>query len=110
MPWTRSNERFIRQWLVLGDIPLGRPGQGLARASTAAKAAIRPAVKMEHQAPNGKKIAWRAVTAWSDATDLSDGTGLKRDLIAYAFATIAAQRGRARRCFALAATRASASG
>ena len=26
MPWTRSDERFIRRWLVLGDIPLAAGG------------------------------------------------------------------------------------
>ena len=26
MPWARSDERFIRQWLVLGDIPLAAGG------------------------------------------------------------------------------------
>ena len=26
MPWARSDERFIRHWLVLGDIPLAAGG------------------------------------------------------------------------------------
>ena len=55
-PWTRSNERFIRHWLVLSDIPstaasefekdwLGEQG---------GETAIRPVEKMTHRLPDGK--------------------------------------------------------
>lgn len=92
-PWTRSDERFIRRWLVLSDIPLA-PSDGLEKdwlADLGGEAAIKPAEKMALQLPNGPKIQWRAVTAWGDATDLSDGTGLKRDVVGYAFTNVARQ-------------------
>jgi len=89
MPWARSNERFIRRWLVLSDIPLG--ADGLDKdwlADHGGEAGIKPAEKMAHSLPGGATAQWRPVTAWGDATDLSDGKGLKRDVLAYAFTTI----------------------
>ena len=99
-PWSRSNERFLRKWLVLGDIPLAAQPQGGSGPALAAgferdwlgehggETAIRPAEKMAHHLPDGKTIQWRDVKAWGDGVDLSDGSGLKRDLIGYAFATV----------------------
>ena len=43
---------------------------------------------MAHRLPNGSTVAWRDVTAWGDAVDLSDGAGLKRDVLAYAYTKI----------------------
>lgn len=81
MPWTRSDERFLRRWVVLTDVPLAAdPGQALA--------AVRPADKTAQKLPDGATIHWRAVTSWGDTVNLSDDNGLKRDLAGYAFATI----------------------
>jgi len=89
MPWARSDERFIRRWLALGDIPLA-PGAFDKDWLTehGGEAAIKPAEKMAHRLPNGSTVAWRDVTAWGDAVDLSDGNGLKRDILAYAYAKV----------------------
>jgi pimeloyl-ACP methyl ester carboxylesterase len=90
MPWTRSNERFIRHWLMLGDIPLAAGGFDKDWLSEhGGEAAIKPADKITHRLPDGSKVAWRDATAWGDAVDLSDGVGLKRDLIGYAYARVA---------------------
>ena len=89
MPWARSDERFIRRWLALGDIPLA-PG-GFDKdwlTEHGGEAAIKPVEKMTHRLPNGSTVAWRDVTAWGDAVDLSDGAGLKRDMLAYAYAKV----------------------
>lgn len=42
---------------------------------------------MEHKLPDGS-VKWRQLVAWGDAVDLSDGVGLKRDLVGYAYATV----------------------
>ena len=76
-PWSRSNERFIRRWLVLSDIPGSIDKDYLQ--DQGGESAVRPA--------EGKN-RWHSVTAWGDAVDLSDGKGLKRDLIGYAFTTV----------------------
>jgi hypothetical protein len=89
MPWARSNERFIRRWLVLSDIPLD--GNGFDRdwlAEHGGEAGIKPVEHMTHKLPGGGNVEWRPVTAWGDATDLSDGKGLKRDILAYAHTTV----------------------
>jgi hypothetical protein len=91
MPWSRSNERFIRRWLVLGDIPLSGTPNGFDKdwlVDHGGETIIQPVEQMAHQLPNGTTIKWRSVKAWGDATDLSDGVGLKRNLVAYAFTTI----------------------
>jgi hypothetical protein len=87
-PWTRSEERFIRHWLALGDIPLGDSFDKDWLVEHGGETAIKPVEKMTHQLPNGSTIKWRSLTAWGDATDLSEGPGLKRDLVAYAFTNV----------------------
>lgn len=92
MPWSRGDERFIRHWLVLGDIPFAAGGfEQDWLTEHGGEAAIKPAEKMTHRLPNGSTAAWRQVTAWGDATDVSDGAGLKRDVLAYAYATVSRQ-------------------
>jgi pimeloyl-ACP methyl ester carboxylesterase len=109
-PWSRSHERFIRRWLVLGDIPLAGETAGKTQvtghaldhdwlAEHGGEARIRPTVGMRHRLPGGAAVSWRAVTAWGDSTDVANGPGLKRDLVAYAFATVTRPRaGTARLC------------
>src|SRR4051812_31639981 len=89
MPWARSDERFIRHWLVLGDIPLAAGSFDKDWLTEhGGEPAIKPADKTTHRLPNGSSIAWRELTAWGDAVDLSDGAGLKRDTLAYAYAKV----------------------
>jgi predicted esterase len=99
-PWSRSNERFIRSWLVLSSIPMSSP-EAFKKdwlSEHGGETAIHPAERMSHKLPDGSNIAWRSVTSWSDTTDLGDGAarGIKRDVLGYAFATVArAQAGNA---------------
>ena len=89
MPWSRGDERFIRHWLVLGDIPFAAGGfEQDWLTEHGGEAAIKPAEKMTHRLPGGSTVAWRDVTSWGDATDLANGAGLKRDMLAYAYATV----------------------
>src|ERR1035438_171667 len=89
MPWPRGDERFIRHWLVLGDIPFAAGGfEQDWLTEHGGEAAIKPAEKMTHRLPGGSTVVWRDVTSWGDATDLANGAGLKRDMLAYAYATV----------------------
>lgn len=101
-PWTRSNERFIRQWQVLGEIPLAATPDALAQdpfAASGGEAALNPATQKSVPLADGTTLAWRSVTPWGNTVDLSDGKGLKRDLTAYAAATIhRTAAGKARLC------------
>ena len=100
-PWTRSQERFIRRWQVLGEIPLtaSAPFEQDALAAKGGEAALQPDDKAAVEFSPGLALHWRAVTAWGDAVDVSDGTGLKRDLAAYAYTTVTrSAAGKARLC------------
>ena len=87
-PWVRSQERFIRHWQVLGELPLGTAPDAFAADPFAGKggeAALKPGAAAVEPA-TGPALHWRATTAWGDAVDLGDG--LKRNLVAYAATTI----------------------
>ena len=87
--WTRSNERFIRQWLVVSEFPLAEGAfERDLLTEHGGESAIRPVEKMVHHLPDGSAIEWRSVTSWGDTTDLANGPGIKRDLTGYAFANI----------------------
>jgi enterochelin esterase-like enzyme len=83
MPWTRGSERFLRDWLMVGDFPGGMDQDWLG-----GEAAARPKADQTVSLPDGSKATWRSVKSWGDSNDLSDGKGLKRDVVGYAFATI----------------------
>lgn len=90
MLWTRSDERYIRSWLVL-EVPVGG-GDAFARdwlAASGGEAAVRPNEVTAQPLHDGTTRRWRRVTSWADAIDLTDGARMKRDLVGYAFTTIA---------------------
>jgi hypothetical protein len=100
-PWVRSNERFIRQWQVLDEFPLGAGADAFAVdpfASHGGEAALKPGdapVKPDH-APEAR---WRPVTSWGDHINLGNGEGIKRDLVGYAATTLHRDTaGKARLC------------
>ena len=87
-PWTRGDQRFLRHWLVVSDLPLSDGFDKDWLAAEGGETGVHPAEKMAIKLPDGKSQEWRSVVAWSDEVDLSNGPGVKRDLIAYAFATV----------------------
>ncbi len=88
MPWTRGDQRFIRHWLVVSDVPLAGGFDKDWLRDQGGETAVLPVEKMTVKLPDGKTVAWRTVVSWGDEVDLGNGPGLKRDLIAYAFANI----------------------
>lgn len=89
--WSRSHERFIRQWLVLSEIPLAGAANGFDTdflADAGGEAGIRPVANAPLRLADGTDLKWRPVVSWGDAIDLSSGPGIKRDLVGYAFTTI----------------------
>lgn len=87
-PWSRSHERFLRHWQVLGEFPLTTAFEKDPLAASGGEAALVADEKTPVTLPDGTKLHWRAVTAWGDAVEASDGIGLKRDVAAYAFTKI----------------------
>jgi pimeloyl-ACP methyl ester carboxylesterase len=88
MPWTRSDERFIRRWLILSEIPGGPDGIDKDWLTEhGGEGAIQPAEGMTHRLANGSSTRWRTYTSlWSDA--VNTGERSDRDLVSYAFATV----------------------
>jgi len=87
-PWTRGDGRFIRHWLVVSDLPLADGFDKDWLAAEGGETGVHPTEKMAVKLPDGKSREWRSVTAWGDEVDLGNGPGVKRDLVAYAFATV----------------------
>jgi len=87
-PWSRGDQRFIRHWLVVSDLPLAGGFDKDWLTEQGGETAVHPSEKMAVKLPDGKSQQWRSVVAWSDEVDLSNGPGVKRDLLAYAFATV----------------------
>jgi poly(3-hydroxybutyrate) depolymerase len=87
-PWVRSGERFLRaNWHLLGDIPLADAAGAIATdpfAADGGEVKLDPAGPSVPRLPDGTTLHWRSLTSWGDAIDLSDGIGLKRDLVGYA--------------------------
>ncbi|HWA26453.1 MAG TPA: prolyl oligopeptidase family serine peptidase [Lacunisphaera sp.] len=103
VPWTRSQERFIRQWQLLDEFPLGSgPGAFAVDpfAGHGGEAALKPGDKPVTP-DKGPTANWRPTTSWGDAVNLGNGGGLKRDLVGYAATTIyRKEAGKARLCLA----------
>lgn len=101
-PWHRSDERFIRHWLVLSEIPDSSPDafEKDWLEPQGGEPAIHPTEGLALKLPNGgPTLKWRAVNSWGDSIDLSNGPGLKRDVLGYAFAVVKrATAGKARLC------------
>jgi len=88
--WTRSQERFIRRWQVLGEIPLTKDLSFTTDcfAANGGEASLKPDYQNPPKLANGTAVSWRWSGAWGDFIDLSDGNGIKRDLVGYAYTTI----------------------
>ena len=88
MPWSRSSERFIRNWFVLGDIPLSGGFDKDWLTELGGETGVKPVEKASITLPDKTTVAWRQFTSWGDAVGVANGRGLKRDLVAYAYTTI----------------------
>ena len=88
LPWSRSNERFLRSWLVLGDIPLAGGFENDWLSAQGGETGVKPVEKASITLPDKTTVAWRQLTSWGDAVNVANGRGLKRDVLAYAYTVI----------------------
>ena len=98
-PWQRGDDRFIREWLVLGQIPLPSPPASDDDAQRAlgfddlaadgGEAAIRPVAGMKARRLNGV-LQWLPESSWTDAVDWTEPfpASTKENWIAYAYTTV----------------------
>jgi len=91
-PWARSNERYIRQWLVVGAFKPGPSSSALETdflAEQGGETGIKPANGLAHKRAEGTPAKWHPVDSWGDPFGIMDGLDQREDgTAAYAFATI----------------------
>jgi len=90
MPWSRSNERFIRNWLVVTGIPIPEGSTGFEKdvlTDQGGETAIHQVEHMTHHLPNGESVSWQSLRSWGDDIYLTAGDP-QRNLVGYAFATV----------------------
>jgi|CZKI01.1.fsa_nt_gi dienelactone hydrolase len=86
LPWARSNDRFIRSWLVAGAFPGGLNDDFLA--AQGGEPAMVPTDRLETKYAGSTSVKWHPLTSWGDAVGL-DFPGAARDgAVAYAFAKV----------------------
>jgi len=92
MPWTRNNERYIRQWLVVGAFKPAAGANALESdflTEQGGEAAIKPANNLSHKRTEGSPAKWHPVDSWGDAFGIMDTLDQRADgVAAYGFATI----------------------
>ncbi len=92
MPWTRSNERYIRQWLVVGAFKPAATSNALETdflAEQGGETGIKPVDGLAHKRAEGSPAKWHPVDSWGDAFGIMDGLDQREDgAAAYAFAKI----------------------
>ncbi len=84
--WSRSDSRFIRNWLVVGAFPGGLNHDALAVQG--GEADLRPKDGMEVKRADGTGAKWHPLTAWGDGVGLEFSDGPKVDAFCYAYATV----------------------
>ena len=92
MPWARNNERYIRQWLVVGAFKPAASANGLEAdflTENGGEAAIKPSNGLAHKRADAPAAKWHSVDSWGDAFGIMDSLDQREDgAAAYAFATI----------------------
>lgn len=83
MPWHRSDEDFLRLWLVAGPFPGGLDTDGLSGQGS--EAAAQPTEGLEVKLASGTTVKWHSQKAWDDVLTFDDMAGLKDAAIACAF-------------------------
>lgn len=92
MPWTRSNERYIRQWLVVGAFKPAASTNALETdflTENGGETGIKPSSGLAHKRADGPPAKWHPVDSWGDAFGIMDSLDQGGDgAAAYAFAAI----------------------
>ncbi len=83
MPWQRSDEDFLRLWLVAGPFPGGLNTECLGAQT--ARGAVQPTDGLEVKRSDGALVKWHSQKAWDDVIHFDDLPGPKEDAIACAF-------------------------
>lgn len=86
MPWHRSDENFLRLWLVAGPFPGGLETDCLS--VQAGKAATQPTDGLELKRADGTSFKWHAQKSWDDVVTFNDLQGSDDASIACAFTKV----------------------
>ena len=83
-PWQRSDESFLRQWLVAGPFKCTMDDDCLG----AGESALRPTDGAEQKGADGASATWHRQTGYSDATHLDAFQGSREGAVGYAYRNI----------------------
>jgi dienelactone hydrolase len=85
MPWTRSDERYLRFWLVAGSFH-GALGTDFFKTQEG-EASLRPTDGQEVTQADGS-VRWHSQRSWSDEVGFEGLTGPRDSAVAYAFTNV----------------------
>lgn len=86
MPWQRSDESFLRRWLVAGPFPGGLETDCFS--GQAGERAAQPSDGLEQKRADGTSVKWHPQKSWDDVLAFDDLTGPKDAAIACAFTKV----------------------
>jgi len=86
MPWHRSEENFLRLWLVAGPFPCTLETDCLSAQN--GEASIQPTDGLDQKRADGTSVKWHSQKSWGDVVAFDDLTGPKDDAVAYAFTKV----------------------
>jgi len=88
-PWSRSEERFLRLWLVAG--PLAGTLDSNSIPAAGGEAALQPTEGQTQTGMDGKTAQWHSVKSWADLVGVDDQTGSQPGSVVYAYAKVVRQ-------------------
>lgn len=86
MPWKRSDENFLRLWLVVGPFPGGLETDCLR--APGGEGSVQPTDGLEQKRGDGTPVKWHSQKSWSDVVAFDDLAGSKDNAVAYAFTKV----------------------
>ena len=86
MPWQRSDENFLRLWLVVGPFAGGLDTDYLKPQG--GEVTAQPTDGLELKLVDGTSLKWHSQKSWGDAAGFDDLKGSRDNAVAYAFTKV----------------------
>ncbi len=86
LPWQRSDENFLRSWLVAGPFTCTMEADCLGAPGT--EGAQRPSEGLALKGVDGESATWHRINTYADSAHFDDFQGPRDGAVGYAFRTI----------------------